>query len=69
MREAADKAGLIQHRLGGQTQLSFVSEPEAAALATLADIGARPDLSPGVSFTVVDCGGGTVDVSKCRVLR
>lgn len=62
MLEAAEMAGLIQKRLGGYTKISFVSEPEAAALATLADIGGCPDLKPGDTLTIVDCGGGTVDI-------
>ena len=50
MREAAKIAGIIQNRLGGETTLSFVSEPEAAALATLSDLTARPDIK--VHFTM-----------------
>lgn len=59
MQQAAKMAGLIQQRLGGETRLSFVSEPEAAALATLADMEKRPDLKADDTFIVVDCVGGT----------
>lgn len=38
MREAAEQAGILRKRLAGKTTLTFVTEPEAAALATLADM-------------------------------
>jgi hypothetical protein len=44
MREAAVKAGILRHRPIGKTTLSFVTEPEAAALATLRDFDGRPDV-------------------------
>jgi hypothetical protein len=44
MRKAANKAGLLQHRAVGETDLTFVTEPEAAALATLRDFDGRPDI-------------------------
>jgi molecular chaperone DnaK (HSP70) len=61
MREAATRAGILG-RPG--TVLDFVTEPEAAALATLTDMEGRSSLDVEDSFVVVGCGGGTVDISK-----
>ncbi|KAK4110219.1 actin-like ATPase domain-containing protein [Canariomyces notabilis] len=58
MREAASDAGMLAERTAGDTELSFISEPEAAALVTLADMEGRNDIKVGDSFVVVDCGGG-----------
>ncbi|GKT59672.1 HSP70 family chaperone [Colletotrichum tofieldiae] len=44
MRRAAENAGILEERWAGDTTLSFISEPEAAALATLRDLGKRPDI-------------------------
>lgn len=45
MREAATRAGMLStNRIGGATELSFISEPEAAALATLYDMDGRCDI-------------------------
>lgn len=61
MLTAAERAGIFADRNCSKTTWSFVSEPEAAALATLhSDIKPRPDLRPGDAFTILDCGGGTV---------
>lgn len=65
MREAASKAGILSERSCGITTLGFVSEPESAARATLADMDGRPDLQRGDGITVVDCGGGTVVSLSC----
>ena len=37
MRRAAEKAGILAERLSGETELHFVPEPEAAALASFSD--------------------------------
>jgi molecular chaperone DnaK (HSP70) len=54
MRNAVEQAGMLKERLAGDTELIFVSEPEAAALATLADMEGRCDIKvrarPIVSF-------------------
>ncbi|CAP65369.1 uncharacterized protein PODANS_6_8790 [Podospora anserina S mat+] len=60
MRQAARIAGMLGDRDPGPTILTFVSEPEAAALATLSDMQGRHDIK--IAFVVVDCGGGTVDL-------
>ncbi|KAI1181658.1 actin-like ATPase domain-containing protein [Nemania serpens] len=62
MREAAALAGIFEHRVAGQTILPFISEPEAAAVATIPELENRGDLQVGDSFVVVDAGGGTVDI-------
>ncbi|KAI0808583.1 hypothetical protein GGR55DRAFT_198555 [Xylaria sp. FL0064] len=70
MREAASLAGILKDR-GipgiGQTTLSFVSEPEAAAIATVPELENRGDLRVGDSFVVLDAGGGTVDIISYKV--
>lgn len=43
MRQAAIDAGILESRLAGETTLHFVSEPEAAALATFEDMKSRPN--------------------------
>ncbi|KAH0430382.1 hsp70 family chaperone [Colletotrichum camelliae] len=62
MRRAAKDAGILDIRPAGETVLSFVTEPEAAALATLCDLQFRPDIKGGDHFVVCDAGGGTVDL-------
>jgi molecular chaperone DnaK (HSP70) len=44
MREATKEAGMLEKRIAGKTELSFISEPEAAALATLSDMEGRCDI-------------------------
>jgi hypothetical protein len=51
MRQAAEKAGILEDRLCGKTTFELVSEPEAAALATLADLEHRPDIKVAHVFT------------------
>ncbi|KAI1268069.1 hypothetical protein F5Y18DRAFT_442467 [Xylariaceae sp. FL1019] len=67
MQEAATKAGILGYRPAGKTTLSFISEPEAATLATLSELDVRQDLSVGESFVVLDAGGGTVDIISYKV--
>lgn len=44
MGEAAKLAGILEEREAGATSLSFVSEPEAAALASMDDMSDRSDV-------------------------
>ncbi|KAJ2992967.1 hypothetical protein NUW58_g1990 [Xylaria curta] len=60
MKQAAQNAGILADRLAGETHLSFVPEPEAAALSTLSEPGRK--VSKGDIFLVCDAGGGTVDL-------
>lgn len=69
MREAARQAGILDDRLAGDTTLDFVSEPEAAALATFDDLQKRPNFQVGDSFVVCDAGGGTVDLISYKVIQ
>ncbi|KAF2110481.1 hypothetical protein BDV96DRAFT_691242 [Lophiotrema nucula] len=66
-RQAAQKAGILQSRLCGETTLDLVPEPEAAALATLAEFNDRPGVQRGDVITVCDCGGGTVDITSYTI--
>ncbi|KAK3398281.1 hypothetical protein B0T20DRAFT_498078 [Sordaria brevicollis] len=58
MREAVNLAGILGPRTAGETELTFLSEPEAGAIATFADMEGRQDIKTGDIFVVVDCGGG-----------
>ncbi|CAG8525150.1 8434_t:CDS:10 [Ambispora leptoticha] len=64
MRECAHEAGIISSV--ESTNLEFTSEPEAAAMHCLKVIEEH-NLKPGDSFLVVDCGGGTVDLTTRRL--
>jgi len=48
MKEAARKAGILDHRPIGKTTLMLVEEPEAAALCTLFDRRNYPEISVGL---------------------
>ncbi|TID04793.1 Heat shock 70 kDa protein 12A [Colletotrichum higginsianum] len=67
MTRAAQEAGILENRSAGDTVLSFISEPEAAALATMRDLSNRPNIKPGDHFVVCDAGGGTVDLISYEV--
>ncbi|KAF8863039.1 actin-like ATPase domain-containing protein [Acephala macrosclerotiorum] len=69
MRLAAKKAGMLQHRPCGETTISLIAEPAAAALATYFDseIKHNPIVQAGDSFVVCDAGGGTVDLISYTV--
>ncbi|KAH8725615.1 hypothetical protein GQ44DRAFT_771933 [Phaeosphaeriaceae sp. PMI808] len=67
MRTAAQDAGITSQRPAGLTSLEFVSEPEAAALATFEDLKARPTIKQGDTYVVCDAGGGTVDLISYKV--
>ncbi|RMJ13421.1 hypothetical protein CDV36_006927 [Fusarium kuroshium] len=58
--KAAKKAGLPQ-------DIRLVTEPEAAALATLHDKAEENSLKKGDAFVVCDAGGGTVDLISYKV--
>ncbi|KAK1713751.1 uncharacterized protein BDZ83DRAFT_756722 [Colletotrichum acutatum] len=68
MSRAVENAGILEKRPVGKTVLSFISEPEAAALATLKDLAGRPNIKVGDHFIVCDAGGGTVDLMSYEVL-
>ncbi|KAL2873752.1 hypothetical protein SGCOL_011067 [Colletotrichum sp. CLE4] len=68
MRRAAEDAGLLKSRPAGETSLSFISEPEAAALATMKDLSKMPTAEVGNHIVVCDAGGGTVDLITYEIL-
>ncbi|XP_035994553.1 heat shock 70 kDa protein 12A-like [Fundulus heteroclitus] len=77
MREAATKAGIVRNGTGNN--LVFALEPEAASVhckklppeGFIAEKqgGNKLDQSPGTRYIVVDCGGGTIDITVHEVLK
>nr|CAG8558965.1 2140_t:CDS:2 [Entrophospora candida] len=68
MRECIYKAGLIS-TLESQN-LQFTTEPEAAAVFCLKSVLNQHSLeTPGTVFMIVDCGGGTVDLTTYKLWR
>ncbi|KAK7946949.1 actin-like ATPase domain-containing protein [Apiospora aurea] len=66
MREAAEKAGILNKRMpAGETCLSFVGEPEAAALSTLSEPVRK--LIRDEVYLICNCGGGTVDLITYKI--
>ncbi|RIA90019.1 hypothetical protein C1645_849873 [Glomus cerebriforme] len=66
MRKCAYKADLIKFRKS--SNLKFTTEPEAAAINCM-DILKELDVGVDKSFMVVDCGGGTVDLTTRKLLE
>ncbi|XP_063353542.1 heat shock 70 kDa protein 12A-like [Pelmatolapia mariae] len=76
MREAATQAGIVKE--GTQHHLIIALEPEAASawckklpadgFITQNHCGGSLDQCPGTQFIVVDCGGGTIDITVHEVL-
>jgi molecular chaperone DnaK (HSP70) len=60
MRVAAQRAGLISQDPADQDRLLLVLEPEAAALYCMEK---AVHISDGERFMVLDCGGGTIDIT------
>lgn len=58
MEKAAARAGMLNRRPAGETILSFVPEPEAAALSVLCEPGRQ--VKKDDMYLVCDAGGGTV---------
>ncbi|CAG8562945.1 7176_t:CDS:2 [Rhizophagus irregularis] len=68
MRECAYKAGLIKEK--ESKNLQFTTEPEAAAIYCMENNLKTYGLNiPGTTFMIVDCGGGTVDLTTRKVLK
>ncbi|GBC08046.1 hypothetical protein RclHR1_07890013 [Rhizophagus clarus] len=66
MRECAFNAGLISNKFS--EKLQFTTEPEAAAIYCMENILREHDLDiDGTNFMIVDCGGGTVDLTTRTV--
>ena len=69
MRQAAQQAGLISESEFDQQRLLLVLEPEAAAIYCQQKETDRSLLFPGSRLMVVDCGGGTVDITAHEVTQ
>ncbi|OAA42644.1 Heat shock protein Hsp70 [Metarhizium rileyi] len=67
MKKAAQEAGILGKRHSGETVLRFISEPEAAALATIKDHSKKSTIQTGDHIVVCDAGGGTVDLISYQV--
>ncbi|CAB5381344.1 unnamed protein product [Rhizophagus irregularis] len=66
MRECVFNAGLIGNK--SSEKLQFTTEPEAAAIYCMENILREHDLNiSGTNFMIVDCGGGTVDLTTRQV--
>ncbi|CAG8600929.1 6199_t:CDS:2 [Diversispora eburnea] len=66
MRECAYKAGLI--RTKDSKKLEFSTEPEAAAIYCMSVLKEHFLTDVGTNFLIVDCGGGTVDLTTRELL-
>ncbi|CAG8553191.1 10431_t:CDS:2 [Funneliformis caledonium] len=66
MRECVYNAGLINDI--NSTTLQFITEPEAAAICCM-KLLREHDLKTGTNFMVVDCGGGTVDLTTRKLIN
>lgn len=67
MRRAAQKAGLIGSSNDEAERLFLVLEPEAAAI--FCQEVDKNALTPGTKIMIVDCGGGTVDITVHEVVK
>ncbi|RIA82252.1 hypothetical protein C1645_809690 [Glomus cerebriforme] len=68
MRECAFNAELVADKCS--EQLQFTTEPEAAAIYCMYSILREHALTePGTTFMIVDCGGGTVDLTTRKLLE
>ncbi|KAF5601485.1 mitochondrial-type heat shock 70 [Fusarium subglutinans] len=67
MKQAAKTSGILDARSCGETKLRFISEPEAAALATIKDLSKRSTMKIGDTMVICDAGGGTVDLISYQI--
>lgn len=67
MRRAAEKAGLISADKSDRERLLLVLEPEAVAI--YCQEKDKSQLETGKRFMVVNCGGGTVDITVHEVSK
>ncbi|RIB23314.1 hypothetical protein C2G38_2171683 [Gigaspora rosea] len=67
IRECAYKAGLISTQYADTLQLT--TEPEAAAIYCMRTLKEHMITEVGSSFMIVDCGGGTVDLTTRELLE
>ncbi|CAB5341384.1 unnamed protein product [Rhizophagus irregularis] len=68
MRKCLYNAGLTDCK--ESKKVEFTTEPEAAAIYCMRNLKGQNEMIPiNASFMVVDCGGGTVDLTTRRLLR
>ncbi|KAF9761346.1 hypothetical protein IL306_003857 [Fusarium sp. DS 682] len=67
MKQAATASGILDARSCGETKLRFISEPEAAALATIKDLSKRSTMKVRDTMVICDAGGGTVDLISYEI--
>uniref|UniRef100_A0A8C6WXU1 Uncharacterized protein n=1 Tax=Neogobius melanostomus TaxID=47308 RepID=A0A8C6WXU1_9GOBI len=76
MREAAEQAGLVS--VSTEDKLVIALEPEAASIRCkqldsedfmMNEVPVKINLCPGTQYIVVDCGGGTIDITVHEVLE
>ncbi|KAG8919318.1 hypothetical protein FRC02_001749 [Tulasnella sp. 418] len=67
MRRAAIRGGLVPDTDQGRSRIQFVSEGEASLHWCMVNNLARTALKVGSEITVIDAGGGTIDVSSYKV--
>ncbi|XP_006460476.1 hypothetical protein AGABI2DRAFT_192172 [Agaricus bisporus var. bisporus H97] len=63
MRQAAEKAGLISRCSHGRNKLTFITEGEASLNRCIEKGLMTEDIQEGSGITIVDAGGGTLDIS------
>ncbi|RGB33721.1 hypothetical protein C1646_761422 [Rhizophagus diaphanus] len=63
-RKCIFNAGLLNYK--DRNNIRIITEPKAAAIHCLNSV--EHNLTPGDSFMIVDCGGGTVDLTTCELL-
>ncbi|CAB5355684.1 unnamed protein product [Rhizophagus irregularis] len=66
LQECIHKAGFTEKKQSNNN-LEFITEPEAAAIYTMGKLEEHK-VKAGSSFMVVDCGGGTVDLTTRTLL-
>ncbi|GBB85955.1 hypothetical protein RclHR1_01240006 [Rhizophagus clarus] len=67
MRICAFNAGLINEECS--TNLQFTTEPEAAAVYCMEKLEGHDLAKPGTNFMIVDCGGGTIDLTTRKLIN
>ncbi|KAF0638040.1 hypothetical protein FPSE5266_00075 [Fusarium pseudograminearum] len=67
MEKAVEVSRIRSPRPCGNTTVCFISEPQAAALATMHDFRDTSTVKAGDTMVICDAGGGTVDLISCVV--
>ncbi|KAI0824346.1 hypothetical protein BC628DRAFT_1322650 [Trametes gibbosa] len=68
MREAAIKAKLVPNTAAGHARVHFVTEGEASLNYCVRHGFANTTIQTGTGITVIDAGGGTIDISSYSFL-